>query len=315
VAALVGTLVWVVAVLPDRVAMRRATIASEPAPPEPTSDPTGPVAAVAEPAARLDGPAAPGPVEPVDAETTFSVESAPIPDAGADAFDAAMSRALVAIDMDDLTAARRAVEEAARLRGDDRAVADVRARIENAETGARLAALRAEASSLEDREDWSEAVRRYEEALALDGHVRFARVGLERARERLDLQRRLAYHAAHPERMAAADVRDEVEVLLEEAEEIRPQGPAHSASIRDVRAKLDAWSTPVRVVLESDDRTEVTVYRVGRLGAFERRELDLTPGSYTVVGVRDGFRDVRATLRVEPEGGLVRLRVLCTEEI
>ncbi len=74
-------------------------------------------------------------------------------------------------------------------------------------------------------------------------------------------------------------------------------------------------SAPVRVRLESDDETEVTVYTVGRLGTFRERELELRPGAYTVVGSRRGYRDVRHQLVVvagqEPEPLVVR----CEEKI
>ena len=43
-------------------------------------------------------------------------------------------------------------------------------------------------------------------------------------------------------------------------------------------------------------QTEVSIYRVGRLGAFDRKDVELLPGRYTVVGMRAGFRDVRREL-------------------
>ena len=74
-------------------------------------------------------------------------------------------------------------------------------------------------------------------------------------------------------------------------------------------------SVPLRVELVSDGLTEVVIYRVGRLGTFERRRLELRPGRYTVVGTRDGYRDVRLELAIvageEPEPLVVR----CEEKI
>jgi hypothetical protein len=69
------------------------------------------------------------------------------------------------------------------------------------------------------------------------------------------------------------------------------------------------------VELVSDSLTEVTVYRVGRLGRFERRTVELRPGTYTVVGSRAGFRDVRHefVLRKDTKKKIVAVR--CTEAI
>ena len=44
------------------------------------------------------------------------------------------------------------------------------------------------------------------------------------------------------------------------------------------------------------------VYKVARLGRFDQRELTLRPGTYTAVGTRRGFRDVRHEFKVGHEG-------------
>ena len=71
----------------------------------------------------------------------------------------------------------------------------------------------------------------------------------------------------------------------------------------------------MRVVLESDEKTEVTVFQVAVLGKFERVELALRPGTYTVVGTRRGYRDVRRTLVVRPGQEPAPLLVLCEEKV
>ena len=69
------------------------------------------------------------------------------------------------------------------------------------------------------------------------------------------------------------------------------------------------------MVLVSDSLTEVTVYRVGSLGRFARRELELRPGAYTAVGSRDGYRDVRVRFVVEPGTAPSAVTVRCTEAL
>jgi hypothetical protein len=80
------------------------------------------------------------------------------------------------------------------------------------------------------------------------------------------------------------------------------------------RALIQA-RTPVPVRLLSDGRTEVVVLRVGRLGAFREKALDLRPGSYVVVGSRRGYRDARRTLVVEPGRSPEPLLVRCDEAL
>lgn len=69
------------------------------------------------------------------------------------------------------------------------------------------------------------------------------------------------------------------------------------------------------VTLHSDQQTEVTVYKVARLGQFDQRELELRPGSYTAVGSRMGYRDVRVEFSVAAEGAPPAVTVVCTERI
>ena len=71
----------------------------------------------------------------------------------------------------------------------------------------------------------------------------------------------------------------------------------------------------MRVALESDNATVVVIHRVGPLGAFERREVDLLPGRYTVVGSRMGYRDVRREIEVQPGAAPPPVLIRCEERI
>ena len=76
-----------------------------------------------------------------------------------------------------------------------------------------------------------------------------------------------------------------------------------------------AAETPLRVALASDNVTEVTINRIGRLGAFDRKDVELLPGRYTVVGVRAGFRDVRREITLVPGREAPTLVIRCEEPI
>ncbi len=73
--------------------------------------------------------------------------------------------------------------------------------------------------------------------------------------------------------------------------------------------------TPLTVQLVSDNVTDVSIYKVGKLGTFQTRELDLRPGTYVAVGSRPGYRDVRLEFRVAPEIDLQPVVVRCEEAI
>ena len=78
---------------------------------------------------------------------------------------------------------------------------------------------------------------------------------------------------------------------------------------------LPTYNQPVMLALESDNATEVAIQRVGFLGAFDRREVTLKPGRYTVTGKRSGFRDVRREITVAPGQGEQIVVIRCLEPI
>ena len=71
----------------------------------------------------------------------------------------------------------------------------------------------------------------------------------------------------------------------------------------------------MRLRLESDGLTEVVIYRVGQYGAFSTRDVELLPGRYTVVGTRDGYRDVRREVVLPPGAPPSPVTVRCEEPI
>jgi hypothetical protein len=78
---------------------------------------------------------------------------------------------------------------------------------------------------------------------------------------------------------------------------------------------VEVASAPIPVRLTSDQITNVTLYRIGTLGAFDARDVELRPGTYTVIGSRDGYRDVRQTFTVRPGRNLPPISVVCVEPI
>jgi hypothetical protein len=65
----------------------------------------------------------------------------------------------------------------------------------------------------------------------------------------------------------------------------------------------------------SDNQTAVSIYKVGKLGQFDHREVELRPGTYVAVGARPGYRDVRLEFRVAPEIDMQPVVVRCEEPI
>ena len=180
------------------------------------------------------------------------------------------------------------------------------------ETISRHLALAADA---EETENWALAVGEYRSVLVLEPALAVARDGEVRSSERLELTQKIEFHLANPDRLATTEVLDEAVDLVAEAQAVTPHGPRFSDLIDRLDRLVIQSSIPVPVILESDGLTEVVVFRVGEFGTFDRRTIELRPGTYTVVGRREGFRDVRLVVKVGPGQSPPTVKISCTEAI
>jgi tetratricopeptide (TPR) repeat protein len=232
-----------------------------------------------------------------------------------DEFAQAMAQGQRAVAQGNVAAARSAFERARAIDPQAPSARDALAQLDAGDRTARLAQLRTQAEAAERTERWAEAVKAYDAALALEPTISFAQAGRARAQPRADLARRMEQYAKGQDALASAEDRAAARQLLGVAAAVSGEAPVLRRQADELEAAIRAAETPVRVALASDNQTEVLVYRVGRLGAFESRELELLPGRYTVVGRRAGFRDVRRELVVPAGGGAPRVDIRCTDPI
>jgi len=230
-------------------------------------------------------------------------------------FADAMSAGYAALEQQRFDDARAAFERAGSLREGSAEVAAAREEVRVAETASELRQLQRSAESSIAEEDWADAVSAYETALKIDNSVLFARRGVERARTRSELDKRLNAILDDPDRLSDVNVAENTAELLDYARTVEPRGPRLQKQIQTLQKHLALANTPIAVTLLSDNATEVVVQKVSRLGQFEREQLMLRPGEYTAVGTRRGYRDVRQTFRVSHEGRPPTVTVVCTESI
>ena len=133
----------------------------------------------------------------------------------------------------------------------------------------------------------------------------------EKASHRARLHQQLDHYLQDPERVYSSEPLANAEKLLAAASEPPPGEPLLVEKIERLKALVTQARIPVAVTLESDGQTRVSVYHVGNLGVFIDHQLELTPGTYTVVGSRAGYRDVRKTLTVRPGSSPLSLDIRC----
>jgi eukaryotic-like serine/threonine-protein kinase len=177
-----------------------------------------------------------------------------------------------------------------------------------------LASMRSHAEQLESQERWDEAAALYAAALREDGSLSFAQAGKTRAGARARLDHALQALLDQPDRLESPEVRDQASALLDTAQATTPSGPVLRSQIARLQILLPDFDKPVQVSLVSDSVTQVSILSVGSFGSFERRDIQLKPGTYTVLGSRVGYRDVRREITVSP-GETQTVSVSCYEPI
>lgn len=230
-------------------------------------------------------------------------------------FDGLMTRGLGQLERSEWPGAEQTFSAALKLRPANRSATDGLARAQEGRQRDTLARLQREAQGLESAERWEEALAAYQRAAAIDPAVDFARQGTARSERMIQLHARIDGYLASPERLNSPRVREEAQPLLAALDREAAVGPRITQARQRLGAALKRAATKVTVRLASNNATEVTLYRVGPLGRFQDREVALTPGTYTLVGSRPGYKDVRVEVIVDPDSPAPRILVACEERV
>jgi serine/threonine protein kinase/tetratricopeptide (TPR) repeat protein len=234
---------------------------------------------------------------------------------GNDTYAKAVGAGFAALGAGRLDDARESFEKARDMRPNGTEAQTGLARVGAALRARGFATTRQRASGLEAEERWSEAAAEYEAALKVDPSLVFAQQGRARALARSDLSERLQALIDRPDRLASQAVRAEADTLIKRAAGQDPSGPVLRSQIQRLQILLPTFDTPVRIEMVSDNATQVQIQRVGTFGTFNKREIELKPGRYTVVGTRPGFRDVRRDVTIAPGDSVQTISVSCVEPI
>lgn len=230
-------------------------------------------------------------------------------------FDEAMSKGFAALAANDFGPADEHFAAALALRPQSREAQEGRTQAAEGAKLDRIALAEARGLAFERRELWQDAIAQYRAALEIDPNLQFALTGIERAQARASLEAKLKNLIDNPTLLFSDTVLADSRKLIDEASAQPERGPRLQEQIDQLSRLVTLAATPIKVELRSDQLTEVTLYRVGALGAFTAKEVELRPGTYTAIGSRNGFRDVRQTFTVLPGRDLAPISVVCVEAI
>jgi hypothetical protein len=230
-------------------------------------------------------------------------------------FDSRMTEGLEALVNGDYLTARAAFNAAKGMSPNSREPVDGLLQVDQELRLTRIRTMEGEASDLEANEQWESAVATYQALLEVDSDLQFAQQGVGRAKLRAALHRQLNDFIVDPDALSDPVIMQRATKMLLDVSRMQAVGPRLDDQKKELSILLKRAATPLAVQMISDNVTEVSVYKVGKLGRFMAHELNLRPGNYVAVGVRFGFRDVRLEFRVAPDIELQPIVVQCEEPI
>lgn len=230
-------------------------------------------------------------------------------------FREAMSTGLAAFDAKQDAKARTAFEQAAKLKPSSAEAQGALSQVNNRILANAIARHLSAANSFEQGEQWSKAAASFRKAIKLDRELNGASASAAHADRRAKLDTNLATTLANPHRLSDDGVHRQALALLSKARAQNVRGPRLSNQIAELDRAITNARTPIPVTLVSDSATDVTLYKVGKLGRFASHAVSVLPGKYVVVGKRDGFRDVRVEFEVSPNNSGSRITVQCKQEL
>ena len=151
--------------------------------------------------------------------------------------------------------------------------------------------------------------------LALSPNSSSAQQGLERSQQRETMLIKLAGHIDNKLRLSTENVANEAKQLLDEIATINNPGSNIEQRATTLKELISIASQPISITLQSDNQTEVAIFKVGKFGKFDQRKVELKMGKYTIVGSRSGFRDVRKVVTVTAEMPSKTIDISCDEPI
>ncbi len=225
-----------------------------------------------------------------------------------------MSRILTALEQGDLVTAAVQLKQLKQLNPEAPEVKDTELRLASAQRSQKLLRHKQRGEAAEKSEAWKAAATEYRLAINIDPNAAFAKQGLTRALKGEDREKRLNFFIERPERLGTDKNLQSAGQLLNEYAQMGGAGPKLQHSIDQLQQLVSRAGQRIAVTIYSDNMTNIVIYHVGRLGQFRQHQLELRPGTYTILGTRKGYRDVLRKVEIGPDkADSIELR--CEESI
>lgn len=230
-------------------------------------------------------------------------------------FRANMSKGFSALNNGQFGQATQSFNAAIKLKPNDAAANEALIQVEAAKLNNSRQIALSRAQDLEVEENWQEALNIYNRLLSEDASLSAASLGKLRSEARYKLEMEINKIIADPLALQSDSKWRAANNTLADALGIIDAGPKLKKQAETLQEIVKVARTPVVLKLESDNLTDVEIYRVGKLGTFKEQAMNLNPGKYVIVGRRSGYQDVRVDLAIDGSKPEVQLAIACMESI
>ncbi len=240
-------------------------------------------------------------------------------------FDKAIGQALSALDKKNYTIARNEIKKAHSLSSDDPIIQDIEQRISEGIISRKINHMISSAKKEEKKEQWQEAKIIYNNILKISPDIGQIIVKQERVNAYIQLNQLIDNIVNQTERLQNDKIFEKSKRALKYVRNELNQNsnsyytimktPLLMQKIASAKEAINNASKQINVTIHSDNRTDITIYRVSKIGKLTNKQIKLRPGKYTIVGTRIGYRDFRKTIEITANDQSVIINVQCKEKI
>nr|WP_136251296.1 hypothetical protein [Ningiella ruwaisensis] len=210
----------------------------------------------------------------------------------------ALGRAETALNAQDINAAQTYIQQARAIQANAKGIEVLSARLNRLVSLQSLDSLHKQIEDLKAQDAWQavlQTAKRGLESFSQDAQLKRS---ADQANAILRAQQSILRFTSQPERIADVNIRQAAQTTLEQSLLLLSESQALAGHARTLATYIDQYSVSLPVTVKSDGQTFIKVIGVGVVGEVEEKEIQLTPGTYTFEGSRQGYRSKRVNLEV-----------------
>lgn len=240
-------------------------------------------------------------------------------------FDIAVNMVLEALEKRNFSNAEKKLKIVKDLKANNSIIQDLEMRVKKGFKDQKIYYYKKLANRHEENEQWLMANENYNKILEIDADINEIIYKKQRVKGYIKLNKLLNNIVSKPERLQNDQIFHQSKKSLEFIKLELSQNnnfyykklktPILYKKIIIAEDLIKKANTIINVTLKSDNKTEITLYRVKKLGKLIEKNITLRPGNYTIVGSKAGYRDFRKNYKIKASDKNVIIYIQCKDKI